>query len=73
VRHGEAALAVVDRAGRFRGLVAPQRLLAVLLTEHEEDMARIGGFLGPGAAARTAATETVAVGSGVDCRGCCSG
>jgi magnesium transporter len=43
--HRESALAVVDAEGRFRGLIPPHRLLAVLLHEHEEDLARIGGFL----------------------------
>ncbi|MGH4009994.1 MAG: magnesium transporter [Pseudonocardiaceae bacterium] len=57
VHHGEAALAVVDPAKRFCGLIPPQRLLAVLLAEHDEDMARLGGFLGSAAAARSAATE----------------
>ena len=59
VQHDEAALAVVDDEGRFVGLVPPQRLLDVLLAEHDEDLARLGGFLGAGAAARAAATENV--------------
>lgn len=59
VEHGEPGLAVVDEAGQFGGLIAPQRLLAVLLTEHDEDMARLGGFLRTTAAARTASTEPV--------------
>jgi magnesium transporter len=45
VAQRESALAVVDREGRFLGLIPPHRLLAVLLHEHEEDLARIGGFL----------------------------
>ncbi len=45
VRHGEAALPVVDADGRFRGLIPPERLLEVLLREHDEDLARVGGFL----------------------------
>lgn len=59
VHHGETALAVVDETGRFRGFVPPQRLLAVLLAEHDEDVARLGGFLGSAATARSAATEGV--------------
>ncbi|MGW1347354.1 magnesium transporter [Kribbella sp. NPDC002412] len=59
VKHGEPGLAVVDRAGRFRGLIAPQRMLAVLLAEHDEDMARLGGYLHTTAEARTASTEPV--------------
>ena len=57
VQHGESALAVVDDAGHFLGLIPPQRLLAVLLTEHDEDMARVGGFLRGSAGARRASLE----------------
>lgn len=59
VQHGEPGLAVVDSAGRFHGLIPPQRLLEVLLTEHDEDMARLGGFLRSTAAARSASQESV--------------
>lgn len=45
VRHGESSLAVVDSSGTFRGLVRPSRLLAVLLAEHDEDLAGLGGVL----------------------------
>lgn len=60
VHHDEPSLAVVDDAGRFLGLVPPPRLLAVLLEEHDEDMARLGGFLGSTASARAASEERVA-------------
>ncbi len=59
VQHGESVLAVADEQGRFLGLVPPQRMLAVLLWEHEEDMARLGGFLHDAAAARRASREPV--------------
>ena len=59
VQHGESALAVVDQAGRFVGLIPPHRLVAVLLTEHEEDLARLGGFLKQTSAARTSSQEPV--------------
>ncbi len=59
VQHGERSLAVVDAEGRFQGLIPPQRLLAVLLWEHEEDMARLGGFLRDTSTARTATQEPV--------------
>jgi magnesium transporter len=59
VQHGEPGLAVVDDDGRFRGLIAPQQLLAVLLDEHDEDMARLGGYLAGTAAARAASEEPV--------------
>lgn len=59
VRHGEPGLAVVDSSGRFAGLIPPQRLLAVLLEEHEEDLARLSGSLRSTAAARAASVESV--------------
>ncbi len=59
VRHRESALAVVDASGRFVGLIPPHRLLAVLLEEHEEDLARLGGFLKDTAAVRHASEESV--------------
>src|SRR3990170_111561 len=60
VQHGETSLAVVDAEGRFAGFIPPGRLLAVLLWEHDEDMARLGGFVRDTAAARTASEEPVA-------------
>jgi magnesium transporter len=45
VQHGESALAVVDSAGRYLGVVPPTRMLAVLLGEHEEDMSRLAGVV----------------------------
>ncbi|WP_432479298.1 magnesium transporter [Nocardioides sp. GXQ0305] len=60
VQHGETSLAVVDEQGRFRGQVPPARLLAVLLREHDEDFARLGGYLASTASARLAAEEPLA-------------
>ncbi len=59
VQHGESALAVVDNGGRFIGFLPPNRLLAVLLHEHEEDMARLGGFLHDTSMARAASEEPI--------------
>lgn len=59
-RAGARAIAVVDAQGRFAGLVPAERLLAVLEEEHEEDLARLGGFLARTSAARTASEEPVA-------------
>lgn len=59
VQHGESALAVVDDAGRFVGFIPPDRLLAVLLHEHEEDMARVSGFLRDTSMARSASEEPI--------------
>jgi magnesium transporter len=57
VRHGESSLAVVDEEGRFRGLVPPSKLLGVLLAEHDEDFARLGGYLASARTALAAAEE----------------
>ena len=35
---------VVDRHGHFVGVIPPDRLVAVLLSEHDEDLSRFGGF-----------------------------
>jgi magnesium transporter len=59
-RRAEPGLAVVDEHGRFQGLIPPHRLAGILLDEHEEDLARLGGFLTSTAAARAASQETVA-------------
>ena len=59
VQHGESSLAVVDSDGRFKGLVPPARLLGVLLREHDEDLARLGGVLSSTASARHATEEAL--------------
>jgi magnesium transporter len=59
-RRGGRSVAVVDADRGFYGLVPPDRLLQVLELEHEEDMARLGGFLSGASAARTASVEAVA-------------
>jgi magnesium transporter len=59
VRHGESTLAVVDEQGRFLGLIPPRRVVEVLLTEHDEDLARLGGYLASTSSARHATEEAV--------------
>lgn len=59
VQHHESSLAVVDSDGRFLGMILPQRLLSILLWEHDEDMARMGGFIHDVSSARTASQEPV--------------
>ena len=59
VRHEESALAVVDQHGHFVGVIPPPRLVAVLLSEHEEDLSRLGGFLRTTSVARTTSEEPV--------------
>jgi magnesium transporter len=61
VRHGESALAVVDEDGRYLDLVPPRRIVEVLLTEHDEDLARLGGYLASTSSARHATEESVTV------------
>jgi magnesium transporter len=45
VRHHESSVAVEDVDGRFLGLIPPHLMLGVLLTEHDEDMARLAGLV----------------------------
>lgn len=59
VRHAESALAVVDRRGHFVGVIPPHRVVAVLLSEHEEDLSRAAGFLRSTSVARTTSEEAV--------------
>ena len=56
---GTRSIAVVDGQSRFHGLVPPERLLQVLELEHEEDLARLGGFLSRASEARMASAEAV--------------
>ena len=58
-RSGARSVAVVDESGRFLHMVPPESVIAVLSEEHEEDLARIGGFLARSGSARTAAEEDV--------------
>jgi magnesium transporter len=58
-RHRQAGLAVVDAQGRFCGLISPRQLLDVLLEEHHEDLARLGGFLHSTSTARATTVESV--------------
>lgn len=60
VRRGESSMPVVDSRGGFVGLIPPHRMLAVLLTEHDEDLARLGGYMAGTSRAREAAQERVA-------------
>lgn len=57
IARAESSLAVTADDGRFAGLVPSRRLLAVLLAEHDEDLARIGGYLASSSRARQAAEE----------------
>jgi magnesium transporter len=59
LNRGEVALAVVDDDGVFLGLIPPERMLRVLLQEHEEDISRFSGLLANSRAARTASEERV--------------
>jgi magnesium transporter len=55
----EHTVAVESDDGRFLGLVPPHRLLGVLALEHEEDLARLGGFLHDTSAATRVSREAI--------------
>jgi magnesium transporter len=58
-RRKEESIAVVDAQERFVGLIPADRMLEVLLAEHDEDLAKIGGFMAGSGRARRAAEESV--------------
>ena len=60
VERHECSLAVVAADHTFLGLIPPYRMLRVLLDEHEEDLARLGGYVAGTARARGAAEEPIA-------------
>jgi magnesium transporter len=53
------SVAVVDEEGDFVGLIEPRRLLPLMVSEHEADIARLGGFFRNADRARTASEEPV--------------
>ena len=53
------AVVVEDETGRFQGIVPLSQFLPLLVHEHEEDIARLGGFLRGSRTARTASEEPV--------------
>jgi len=59
INRGESSVAIVDSQGVFLGLIPPNRMLNVLMTEHDEDVARLGGYLASTDRARQAAEERV--------------
>ena len=59
LQHGATSVAVLDADGGFVGLVPPHRMVRVLLAEHDEDVARLGGYLASTKRARQAAEEAV--------------
>lgn len=59
IGHGEGSLAVVDDDGMFLGLIAPKKMLAVMMQEHDEDLLRLSGLLATGSVSRIASEERV--------------
>jgi magnesium transporter len=59
VKRGESAVGVVGADGHFKGLIPAHRMVGALLAEHDEDLARLGGYLASTRRARLAAEEPV--------------
>jgi magnesium transporter len=59
VRERKTVVAVVDSEGSFLGFIPPMNLLQILHQEHEEDLARLGGYLHTSEQARSSALESV--------------
>jgi len=60
IERGESSLVIVDSGRRFRGLVPPEAMISILLGEHDEDLARVGGYVAGADRARGAAGEPIA-------------
>ena len=59
VEHGGRCVVVTGADGDFRGLICSESMLEVLLAEHEQDLARIGGYMSGEGQSRNAAVEPV--------------
>ena len=59
VNRGEPTVAIEEDDGSFHGLIPPSQLLGVLLADHDQDLARLGGYVDGAEDARDAAQETV--------------
>ena len=59
VEHGGRCVIVAGPDGDFRGLICSESMLEVLLAEHEQDLARIGGYMSGEGQSRSAAVEPV--------------
>jgi magnesium transporter len=55
--HGGRSLVVVGDDGTFCGLIPPESIISLLSAEHDEDLARLGGYLRGAGRARSAAEE----------------
>jgi magnesium transporter len=56
---GESFLVVVDQYRRFLGLIPPDRIISILLAEHDEDLSRVSGLMRAITPARLSAEEPV--------------
>ncbi|HEU5062224.1 MAG TPA: magnesium transporter [Solirubrobacterales bacterium] len=59
VRRRQGNLAVLGAGGEFVGLVPAHQLIGRLLAQHDEDAARLGGYLASSGRARLAAEEPI--------------
>jgi magnesium transporter len=59
VDQGGGCVIVAEPDGQFRGLISAENMLAVLLAEHDQDLARLGGYMAGSSRSRSAAEEPV--------------
>lgn len=59
VHQGGSSLGVVDDRGEWVGLIPPHAMLEVLLSAHDQDLARMGGYVAGASLAREAAEEPI--------------
>lgn len=59
IREKRNVMSVVDKEGRFVGLITSEQLLHILEAEHEEDLSRLSGLMKSTLGARASSEETV--------------
>ncbi|MGZ5312864.1 MAG: magnesium transporter [Solirubrobacterales bacterium] len=59
VHQGGTSLGVADEGGKWVGLIPPNAMLEVLLSAHDSDLARLGGYVAGTSLAREAAEEPI--------------
>jgi magnesium transporter len=59
VHHQAHAVVVVDEGGNFEGVIPSARIAEVLVRAHEQDLARLAGFVHDSTTARLSSTESV--------------
>ena len=67
---GGPAIVAIGPAGEYAGVVSAERLVGVLIREHDEDLARLGGYRSSAGRVGARPRSGSPGGSGIACPGC---